>query len=124
MEKMIAMCGINCAECAAFLATRENDDHKRKEVAEQWSKDYQAEFKAEDINCDGCALGEEGLFSHCHVCEIRKCGRERELKNCAYCNEYPCQKLNQLFLMVPKGKAVLDEIKEESARLGTMGKEA
>ncbi len=72
MEKMIAVCGINCAKCPAFLATRENDAYKRKEVAEQWSKDYQAVFKAEDINCDGCTSGQERLFSHCRVCEIRK----------------------------------------------------
>jgi hypothetical protein len=124
MEKMIAMCGINCAECPAFLATRENNVQKRKEVAEQWSKEYQAEFKAEDINCDGCSFGKERLFSHCQVCEIRRCGREKQLKNCATCNEYPCPKLSQFFLMVPQGKAVLDEIKEESARLNTMVKEA
>jgi hypothetical protein len=123
MEKMIAVCGINCAECPGYLATRENDDHKRKEVAEQWSKEYQAEFKPEDINCDGCTFGKERLFVHCQVCEIRKCGQEKQLKNCAYCNEYPCPKLSQLFLMVPQGKVVLDEIREESAHINTMAEE-
>jgi hypothetical protein len=113
MEKMIAMCGIICTECPAFLATRENDDRKRKEVAEQWSKEYQAEFKAEDINCDGCHSLTGRLFSHCKVCEIRKCGQEKDLKNCATCNEYPCPKLSQFFLMVLQGKAVLDEIRKD-----------
>jgi Protein of unknown function (DUF3795) len=28
MEEMIAFCGLNCAECPAFLATQENDDEK------------------------------------------------------------------------------------------------
>ena len=112
MEKMIAVCGIKCSECPAFLATQENDDLKRKEVAEQWSKEYQAEFKAEDINCDGCHSVTGRLFSNCKVCEIRKCCQEKDLKNCAYCNEYSCPKLSQFFLMVPQGKAVLDKIKE------------
>jgi len=112
MEKMIAVCGIKCNECPAFLATQENDYLKRKEVAEMWSKEFQASFQPEDINCDGCTTGQDRLFSHCRVCEIRKCGREKQLKNCAYCDEYICSKLNELFRMIPQGKAVLDEIKK------------
>jgi hypothetical protein len=112
MEKMIAFCGINCAECPTFLATQEDNDHKREKVAEQWSKDYQMQIKAKDINCDGC-LSETGrLFSHCNVCEIRKCGQEKKIENCAHCNEYPCQKLNNFFAMVPYGKVTLDEIRK------------
>ena len=113
MEKMIAVCGIKCNECPAFLATQENDDLKRKEVAEQWSKEFQVAFKPRDINCDGCTSGKERLFSHCLVCEIRKCGRKNQLKNCAYCTEYPCPKLNEWFRTVPQGKAALDEIKRD-----------
>jgi hypothetical protein len=112
MEKMIAVCGIECHQCPAFLATRENDDLKRKEVAEMWSKDFKAEIKPEDINCEGCTSGKERLFSHCHVCEIRKCGREKQLQNCAYCADYSCSKLNGLFQMIPQGKVVLDEIRK------------
>jgi hypothetical protein len=113
MEKRIAFCGIKCNECPAFLATQENDDLKRKEVAEMWSKEFQASFHPEDINCDGCVTGQERLFSHCRVCETRKCGREKQLKNCAYCDEYICSKLNELFRTIPQGKAVLDEIKKD-----------
>lgn len=115
MEKMIAVCGIKCNECPAFLATQEDDDLKRKEVAEMWSKEFQAAFKPEDINCDGCTSGKERLFSHCLVCEIRKCGMGRNLKNCAYCDEYICTKLSEFFRMFPQGKAVLDEIKREGS---------
>jgi hypothetical protein len=113
MEKMIAVCGINCNECPALLATQENDDLRRKEVAEMWSREFQASFKPEDINCDGCTSGQERLFSHCQVCEIRKCGREKRLKNCAYCDDYICSKLNEWFRMVPEGKATLDEIRKD-----------
>jgi hypothetical protein len=112
MEKMIAFCGLDCAECPTFLATREEDDKKREQVAEQWSKEYKAQFKPEDINCDGCLSGNGRLFSHCKVCEIRTCGREKKLANCAYCNEYPCQKLVGFFQMVPQSKVTLDKIQK------------
>ncbi|HYA13697.1 MAG TPA: DUF3795 domain-containing protein [Syntrophales bacterium] len=111
MEKMIAFCGINCAECPTFLATQEDNDRKRERVVERWYKDYHMQIKAEDINCDGC-LSETGrLFSHCNVCEIRKCGQEKKVENCAHCKEYPCQKLNKFFEVVPHGKVTLDEIR-------------
>ncbi len=31
---MITVCGLNCHECGAFLATKENDDQKRAKVAQ------------------------------------------------------------------------------------------
>ncbi len=111
MERMIAYCGLNCAECAAFLATREDDDEKRKQVAEQWSKEYHAAFKPEDINCDGCSK-KGRLFSYCSSCQIRQCGREKEVKNCAYCNDYPCQRLADFFQVAPQCKTNLDEIRK------------
>ena len=113
MNEMIAFCGIDCHECGALIATRENDDAKRKEVADLWSKEFGADIQAQDINCDGC-ISEGGiLFHHCHVCEIRKCGTEKAIENCAYCADYACDKLEELFTMVPDAKTRLDKIRRE-----------
>ena len=112
MDKMIAFCGIVCTECPAFLATQKDDDNERRKVAELWCKEFKAEIKPEDINCDGC-LSEDGkLFSHPRVCEIRKCGQERNVKNCAYCDDYACEKLNKFFGMAPDAKATLEQIRK------------
>jgi len=112
MDKMIAFCGITCTECPAFLATQKDDHKERMKVAELWSREYNAEIKPEDINCDGC-LSENGrLFSHCKVCEIRKCGQEIRVKNCAYCDGYPCEKLNKFFDMVPDARLTLEEVRK------------
>jgi len=51
---MVAVCGLNCNECGAFLATKENDDQKRAKVAQEWSRLFKVEVKPEDINCEGC----------------------------------------------------------------------
>ena len=73
MEQMIAYCGLDCAKCDAFIATKNNDNQKRIETAKNWSKEYNAEIKPEHINCDGCMSKSNKLFNHCLVCEIRKC---------------------------------------------------
>ena len=107
---MIAFCGLDCFECGAFLATQDNDNQKRAEVAREWSKLFKVEIKPEDINCDGCQSIGGRLFNYCNVCEIRKCGKEKGLKNCGYCGEYPCHKLNFIFSNAPDAKSQLDEI--------------
>jgi len=111
MDKMIAYCGIVCSECPAFIATQRNDDAKRTEVAEVWSKQYGRTMKPEDINCDSCTSEGKRHIGYCHVCEIRKCGKQKPIANCAHCDEYPCEKLGAFFKVVPDAKVRLDEIK-------------
>lgn len=109
MKKMIAYCGLVCTECPAFIATKEDDDDdKRKETAELWSKQFNASIKPGDINCEGCISNSEIVFSHPKVCEIRKCGKERGITNCAYCDEYACDRLIEFFKSVPDAKVTLD----------------
>jgi hypothetical protein len=111
MDEMIAFCGLLCSECGAFLATSSDDDEKRAEVAKLWSKEYKTELKPEDINCGGCLSEGENLFNYSKVCEIRQCGKEKGVLNCARCDEYSCEKLEKFFQMVPEAKERLDEIK-------------
>jgi len=110
MNEMIAFCGSACQECEAFLATRNDDDEKRAEIAQLWSKQYNADIKPEDINCDGCKSVGDRHFNYCNVCEIRKCGMERGVENCAYCNDYSCERLEKFFEIAPDNKKRLDAI--------------
>jgi len=111
MEKMIGFCGIVCSECPGFLATQKDDNEERRKVAELWSKQYNSDIKPEDINCDGCFSESGRLINHGKVCEIRKCGQDKNLKNCAYCDEYPCEKLYQFFEIATDAKSTLDDIR-------------
>lgn len=112
MEKMIAFCGLTCSECPAYIATQREDDDERRKVAEMWSKEFKVELKPEDINCDGCISNSERLFGHTKVCEIRKCGLDKKIKNCAYCDEYACEKLTDFFKVAPEAKNNLDEVRK------------
>ncbi len=53
---------------------------------------FGADIKPEEINCNGCHS--DLLFSHCKVCEIRRCGMEKSLSTCGDCRDYSCDKLN------------------------------
>lgn len=112
MDKMIAYCGLICTECPAFIATQKDDDEGRKKVAKLWSKEFNSDIKPEDVNCNGCMEESGRLFNHCKVCEIRKCGLGKGLKNCAYCDDYVCEKLTRFFEMAPEAKTTLSEIKK------------
>jgi hypothetical protein len=109
MDRIIGCCGIECSSCDAYVATRNNDDELRKKTAENWSSMFNADIRAEDINCLGC--GSEVLFSHCHECDIRKCNIDRSQQNCSTCSDYACERLQGFFKMVPDARNVLDSIR-------------
>jgi Protein of unknown function (DUF3795) len=111
MKEMTAYCGLHCRECGAFLATRDDDDRKREEIAELWSEQYHADIKPGDINCQGCKSGGLCHFQYCDVCEIRLCARKRKIANCAFCDDYPCGKLEEFFKMAPQSKVSLDALR-------------
>jgi hypothetical protein len=110
MKKMISICGLTCSDCGAFIATQKNDNELRKKVAEEWAKAYNAGIKPEDINCEGCLSTTGTVFSYPRVCEIRACGKKHKVKNCAYCSDYPCEKLNKFFELAPSARNTLEDI--------------
>ena len=116
MKEMIGCCGLNCHGCAIYLATREKDGEKRHEmrveIALQIKKHYGQECKPENVtDCDGCKTEAGRLFSKSKNCYIRKCVRRKHIENCAHCDEYSCQKLEELFATDSDAKRRLDEIR-------------
>jgi len=111
MDRMVAYCGLACGVCGAYVATVNNDDEKRREVAAQWTEEYNHDFTAQDINCLGCTSDGKVVFSYCNSCEIRKCARAKGVENCAYCDDYACERLAQFFESVPEAKKQLDAIR-------------
>lgn len=113
MDEMIAYCGLNCTGCPAFIATRNDDDEERKRVAAMWSKQFGAEIAPGDINCDGCLVTDGRHIGYCSTCEIRKCGQERAVVNCADCGDYACEKLEKFFKMAPEARKRLEGIRKD-----------
>ncbi len=109
MDKILSYCGINCTKCPAYLATQKNDAEEIKKIAKEWSSDAM-KFAPEEIYCDGCC--KEGRhFSWVNNCDIKKCCTEKELENCAYCDDYICDILKNSLDRDPNAKHNLDEIR-------------
>jgi len=107
---LIGSCGLDCAKCEGYIATQAGDDDQRAKVAREWSARYSADIKPEQVNCDGCRA-EGRKFSHCNVCEVRLCGIDKGVENCAGCAEYPCAQLGEFFQAAPEARAALEALR-------------
>jgi hypothetical protein len=105
MARIIGYCGIVCSECPVLAATRKNDEQERRRVASMFTQQYGREYKPDDINCGGCTTKDSRMFSYCSVCGIRKCGKNRNVKNCAWCPDYPYGNLSELLVITQKPRA-------------------
>jgi hypothetical protein len=124
MDRMIAFCGVVCTDCPAYLATQANDHDALEQVLAHWREEFNApDIAVEDIMCDGCLTSDGRLNGYCQHCEIRPCGVAQGVTNCAYCDEYACDKLERLlgicdrtegfFGFARQARATLDGIRAE-----------
>ena len=84
----LAACGLDCGACPIRKAA--NDRGSAEELAEDWRKTGHPEAEADWFKCQGCH-GPEGLVWG-KDCKIRECcAKDRRLKNCGQCVDFPCE---------------------------------
>ena len=89
-EDMIGYCGYNCHLCMA----RSDDPAIRQQLADGWRRIFgHHNYTAENVKCDGC-LSDGRLADK--ECKARPCAIERGVKNCAYCEDFVCEKVRHL----------------------------
>ena len=99
MKYMLGYCGVECSKCPAYIATINNDDELRRRYAAEQSEFYGMEILPERINCVGCLEDGEHLV-YCSMCEIRRCCWNRGLETCAECDEYVCEELGKVYIVM------------------------
>ena len=108
MKRLIAICGLDCEHCDAYIATKNNDQVLREQTAKRWSELNQAPILPEHINCEGCRMdGAKTLFCS-SLCEIRKCAVAKCLETCGECEEKEsCPKVGAIWRHNPQAKTNL-----------------
>ena len=116
MDRMIAYCGLVCTDCAAYIAIQANDLAALERMAARAQEQFNnPDITIESAMCDGCLSDSKRLCSYCFECQVRACGIERGVVNCAHCDDYArhggCDKLEGFFDMAPQARVTLDGIR-------------
>lgn len=105
IKRTIAICGLDCEKCDAYIATKNNDQSLREKTAKLWSELNQVTILPEHINCEGCRMdGAKTPFCN-SLCEIRKCAVSRNMETCGSCPEKDsCPKVTAIWHHNPQAK--------------------
>jgi hypothetical protein len=104
----LGYCGINCQKCLAYQGTTDYDLSALEKLAGSL---WDGKYSAKDWVCLGCQPPEQPfLAKYCADCKIRSCAVQRQVTNCAACDDFEhCEPL-QTFIrdesadLVPKMK--------------------
>jgi hypothetical protein len=110
-ERLIAFCGLDCAECPSYIGTQRGDQELLQETAERWSTE-EHRIEPDDILCDGCNTAGERLNCFCAECPVRVCAVGKGVANCGLCDDYLCEKLLGVWALIktPEARDRLDEL--------------
>ena len=111
MKKSVATCGLVCTECPAFTGNYDKTQEEQDRMNADWPVKHV--FKTGDPPCEGCHVKDGRLIEFCADCEVRFCGFDKNVRNCAHCDEYPCEKLAKLWkaIRTSVAKSNLDDIR-------------
>jgi hypothetical protein len=116
-QGQIAYCGLDCSACPIHLATLETDVRKqydmRVAIVHECFVHYGMKIQPDEVNeCDGCTAGTGRLFTSCRDCGIRKCAISKGLENCAFCEDFACAELEEMFTSDPSARERLEAIRK------------
>jgi len=113
MKDILSACGLDCYNCECFLATQAQNEAQKADIAIRWSKQYNAELSAKDINCEGC-MSDGARFTWCSMCPIRACVVAKGYANCSACEDFPCSTNEFLINAVPAAKETIMALKQQA----------
>jgi hypothetical protein len=94
MQPILTRCGYRCDLCLAYKPNIEEHPENRQKLSDGWHKYFGFRTPTSEICCDGCMSEDPHLLDV--GCPVRPCVIERELENCAQCEDYgECGKLAQ-----------------------------
>ena len=90
---IVSKCGYRCDLCLAYQPNVEKND-RRKELSDGWFNIYGFRIEPELIHCEGCVSSESPNLIDKN-CPIRPCVVDKNIENCAYCDNFVCEKFRE-----------------------------
>lgn len=93
--QMTAPCGLDCFNCHFYLA---HENEAAMNTVEELSRAYK--IPVEKMLCKGCREHDGQIplqkfaFGEKHECAAYECAREKNVKFCGDCNDFPCDNLH------------------------------
>ena len=87
MKSLIAICGLDCEKCDAYIATKTNNQALREKTAKLWAELNHAPILPEHINCEGCRMNGVKTMFCSSLCAVRKCAISKGIETCGECSE-------------------------------------
>ncbi len=82
----IAICGLDCAACEIYKATKNNDEELRKELAAKYTRLSGKPIRPSQIECHGCRGTLETHWAS--DCRMLICAKERGYTYCHQCPDF------------------------------------
>lgn len=105
---MIAVCGLECANCDIRSASENVETAKH--IARWFKSELGEDVKPDQIRCGGCRGDRTEHWSP--DCAILKCCvDDKGLEDCTYCSDFPCAMLVEWAESGDKYRTALDRLK-------------
>ena len=86
----LSRCGFRCDLCLAYAPNITAHPENRQVLSDGWFKYFGFRIDPAKIHCEGCLSLSVTLDD---TCPVRPCVIDRQLENCAACQQYACEKL-------------------------------
>ncbi len=93
-RSLMAPCGLHCATCGVYIATRDGNGKFRAIMGNLYGT------KPEETECLGCMqpYPPEKQYISCRVCNIRDCVTAKGYYSCHQCHQWPCAEIENFGL--------------------------
>ncbi len=93
MSEILSRCGYRCDLCLAYQPNIQAHPENAQLISDGWFKFFGFRVPPEKIKCPGCLSDADETLDI--GCPVRPCVVARGLVNCAYCEAYVCEKLQE-----------------------------
>jgi hypothetical protein len=114
MEPILSKCGYRCDMCLAYQPNLIKNPENKQILSDGWHKYFGFRIRQEDIYCDGCHSNDGRQIDS--SCPVRPCVIEHGIDNCAYCEDFICEKLKTRNVNFQEIQAKFDEPISDSDR--------